>query len=158
MNGAPSVLAGLALALMPLAAGAATFMRIGGPGDSHVQGRRGWMEINRISFGDADGHDMATASDSARAAWQFSSNETLVVYGPPATAGARLRAAAVSGRRIPQVVIEVTSGEAVSDRYRLKGVKIVRDEVSGAPPAEESLALTFFSMLHTTPAASKGDR
>jgi hypothetical protein len=158
MTGAPSVLAGVALALMPLAASAATFIRIGGPGASDVQSRRGWIEINRISFGDADGHDMATASNSARLAWQFSSNETLVVYGPPATVGARLRAAAGSGRRIPQVVIEVTGGEAVSERYRLEGVKIVRDEVSGAPPAQESLALTFFSMLHTTPAASRGGR
>ncbi len=157
MTGAPSVLAGVALALMPMAASAATFIRIGGPGASDVQSRRGWIEINRISFGDADGHDMATASNSARLAWQFSSNETLVVYGPPDTVGARLRSAASSGRRIPRVTIEVTGG-GVSDRYLLDDVKILRDEVSGAPPAQESLALTFTSMLHTTPAASKGGR
>ena len=68
-----------------------------------------------------------------------------------------MRSAASSGRRIPRVTIEVTGG-GVSDRYLLDDVKILRDEVSGAPPAQESLALTFTSMLHTTPAASKGGR
>ncbi len=82
-----------------------------------------------------------------------------MVYGPPATAVQPACAPPPTARRsIPQLVIEVTSGAALSDRYVLKKARIVRDEVSGAPPAEESLALTFFSLLHTTPAASKGDQ
>jgi hypothetical protein len=152
VTGARSVLAAFALALAPLTASAAVFMQVqGAPGHSHIPSRQGWTDLNRMSFGDARGVDRATMTKAARAAWRFSSNETVLVYGPPATAGAVLRAAAASGRPIPRVVIEVTKRAVVTDRYVLRDARIVRDAVSDARPAEKVIALTFTSLRHTAP-------